>query len=507
MFKKITNRILFGYSIPLAFLLILGSLVFVSTRKALHLESEISNSEKILKTVDNLAYSTSLVLSSVRGYVLFPNNLEYKEQYEAAAAVIDEDSQTMGYLKEISNPEDNESKNTESHLNAIRQPLQTLIAESENLKQMSENIIRFVDANSVVSAKRDVQALKMDIINVQRDKILEEIDKKLQNDLEEFDRVERFLLLLVEVGTVVAILLTIAFGLWITWQLKQQMTRTIGASENLGIQVTSSATQIAASGKQLEATVAEQVASTNEVNATSKEIAATSRELVQTMDRVAQLSHSTAEVTANSQLDLVKMKDAMHQLAQATISIASKLGVMNEKANNINSVVTTITKVADRTNLLSLNAAIEAEKAGEYGAGFAVVAREIRRLADQTAVATLEIEQMVKEMQTSVSNGVMEMDKFNKEVSQYVEEVGQISEQISHAIEDVQSLTPQFAQVSQTMEEQSQGAQQIREAMEQLSEASQQTADAIRDTNTALDRLDDAARGLQLEISDFKAIV
>ena len=72
-------------------------------------------------------------------------------------------------------------------------------------------------------------------------------------------------------------------------------------------------------------------------------------------------------------------------------SVWAQLAVINERAANITSVVTTITKVADQTNLLSLNAAIEAERAGEYGQGFAVVAREIRRLADQTAVATLDI--------------------------------------------------------------------------------------------------------------------
>ena len=81
----------------------------------------------------------------------------------------------------------------------------------------------------------------------------------------------------------------------------------------------------------------------------------------------------------------------MRQLAEATTSISAKLGIISEKANNINSIVTTITKVADQTNLLSLNAAIEAEKAREYGLGFAVVAREIRRLADQTASAALGV--------------------------------------------------------------------------------------------------------------------
>ena len=87
-----------------------------------------------------------------------------------------------------------------------------------------------------------------------------------------------------------------------------------------------------------------------------------------------------------------------------------------QRTASINLAVTTIAKVADQTNLLSINAAIEAEKAGEYGKGFLVVAREIRRLADQTAVASLDIERMVKEMHSSVSAGVMEMDKFAEQV-------------------------------------------------------------------------------------------
>lgn len=287
-----------------------------------------------------------------------------------------------------------------------------------------------------------------------------------------------------------------------------KMTHSLNAlitqTQTSGIQITTSATQIAASGKQLEATVTEQLASTNEVTATAREIAATSRELVKTMEQVAQLSQGTAIAASNSQSELTDMENVMRQLAEATMSISSKLGIMNEKASNINRVVTTITKVADQTNLLSLNAAIEAEKAGEYGAGFAVVAREIRRLADQTAVATLEIEQMVKQMQGAVSLGVMEIDKFNKSVIDSVNSVGQISSQLSQVIAQVQGLTPRFQQVSQGMEEQSLGAEQISEAMQNLSDASHQTADALRETNGALGNLNEAAQGLRVQISRFK---
>jgi methyl-accepting chemotaxis protein WspA len=278
----------------------------------------------------------------------------------------------------------------------------------------------------------------------------------------------------------------------------------ISKVQQSGIAITSSTTQMAASRKQLEATLTEQIASTNEVTTTAQEIANTSEELVNTMEQITELSQSTATAANQGQDDLGRMETTMRQLAEATTSIASKLGIMSEKAHNINSVVLTITKVADQTNLLSLNAAIEAEKAGEYGAGFAVVAREIRRLADQTAVATLEIEQMVKEMQSAVSTGVMEMDKFNKEVSSSVQDVGSISHQIAQVIEQVQSITPRFELVSKSMEEQSRSAQHIREAMEQLSEGSEQTAYSLHDTHLVLERLNDAAQGLQSEISVFK---
>jgi methyl-accepting chemotaxis protein WspA len=271
-----------------------------------------------------------------------------------------------------------------------------------------------------------------------------------------------------------------------------------------GIQITTSATQIAASGRELEATVTEQVASTNEVAATAKQIAVTATQLVRTVGEVEHTSQATAKAAGDSQQELLGMEVTMRKLADATSTISAKLGVISEKANNINSIVTTITKVADQTNLLSLNAAIEAEKAGEYGMGFAVVAREIRRLADQTAVATLDIESMVREMQVAVSTGVMEMDKFTREVEQGVTDVRQISTKLESIIDQVQTLTPRFEEVSEGMEAQSQGAQQISDAMLQLTEAASQTAESLREINHAIEQLSGTSQGLRQEISHFK---
>ncbi len=286
--------------------------------------------------------------------------------------------------------------------------------------------------------------------------------------------------------------------------MTESLNTLIRQVQHSGIQVTSSATQIAASGKQLEGTLTEQVASTNEVTAATKEICATSRELVTAMEQVATISQITTTAANDSQQDLLRMETTMRQLAEATNAIATRLGVISEKANNINNIVVTITKVADQTNLLSLNAAIEAEKAGEYGLGFAVVAREIRRLADQTAIATLDIEQMVKQMQSSVSTGVMEMDKFTAEVGRSMEDVASISRQIGQIIQQVQDLNPRFEFVNQGMETQSVGAQQISDAMVQLSSTSVQSTDSLREINHAIAQLNQVAQGLRQEIARFQ---
>ncbi len=271
-----------------------------------------------------------------------------------------------------------------------------------------------------------------------------------------------------------------------------------------GIQVTSSATQIAATSKEQEATVAEQAATVNEIVATTTEISATAKELVSTMDEVSTVAEGTTNAAASGQAGLQKMESTMNQVVEASSSIAAKLEVLNEKASNINTVVTTITKVADQTNLLSLNAAIEAEKAGEYGLGFSVVATEIRRLADQTAVATWDIEQMVKEMQSAVTAGVMSVEKFSEEVRRSVDEVSAISLGLAEIIDQVQALTPRFESVHEGMQFQSQGADQIKQAVVQLSESAQQTVDSLRQSHSSIDHLNEAAHMLQTGVSKFK---
>ncbi|NVM80099.1 methyl-accepting chemotaxis protein WspA [Duganella sp. SG902] len=273
--------------------------------------------------------------------------------------------------------------------------------------------------------------------------------------------------------------------------------------QKAGIQVTTSATEIAASAKQQEATGVEQAQTSVEILATTKEISANISHLVKTMEEATSVADYTTHATADAQGNLKRMDGTMQNMVSATDSINAKLAALSEKASNINSVLTTITKVADQTNILSLNAAIEAEKAGEAGRGFSVVATEIRRLADQTSVSTWDIEQMLKEMQSAVSASVMGMDKFSEEIRRSVGEVRQVTNQLSGVMDQVQKLAPQFDQVLQGMQSQAVGAAQINETMMQLNEATQQTVESLKSTSEAVHQLQYAAGGLQSSVATF----
>jgi methyl-accepting chemotaxis protein len=270
------------------------------------------------------------------------------------------------------------------------------------------------------------------------------------------------------------------------------------------LDLNATAKQLSAAGSQQENAIGSLGASTSEVAVASRQIAVTGQELLGTMNEVAGVAAETAQVADAGRGDLAGIGETMAHLEHSTASFSERLAVIRQRAEDINMVITTITKVADQTNLLSINAAIEAEKAGEYGQGFIVVAREIRRLADQTAVATLDIERLVEQMQQAVGAGVMEMDRFAAEVKEGVDRVNGISTQFSDVIDKVHGLTARFEQVNQGMQAQAAGAGQITEALMTLKEGSHAAAAALREFKAASGHMVRSVDGLTETVSRFR---
>jgi methyl-accepting chemotaxis protein WspA len=302
-----------------------------------------------------------------------------------------------------------------------------------------------------------------------------------------------------------ALLLTglaiVAAALLAARSIATPIRRLVNHARESVITVVSAANQIAAAAREQDRSAQDHGTSTMEVAAAVNQISATGRELERRMGVVQSSAGQASALVERGQAGLVEMHQEMVELVDSTGQINARLAVVSERAANINLAVTTIAKVADQTNLLSINAAIEAEKAGEAGRGFLVVAREIRRLADQTAAATLEIERIVQEMHQGVSASVMEMDKFQEQVRRGVHDVDRISAELGEVIQTVGRLLPEFRHVHEGMTAQVLGADQIREAMTNLSEGASRTAGSVREAHQAAESLRESIDRLRDDIA------
>jgi len=272
----------------------------------------------------------------------------------------------------------------------------------------------------------------------------------------------------------------------------------ISRLQQLGFTLTSSSSEIQSASKEQESIILDQEQTTREIAKAARDISTSAKDFAHTINDMNMLAGETSHLAQNGKDSLNNMEVIMRQMVDASGSIASKLAILNEKAGNITNVITTITKVADQTNLLSLNASIEAEKAGEFGRSFRVIAREIRRLADQTAIATLDIEKIVNEMMSAVSSSVMAVDDFAQEIRTWVDQVRTLSEQLSKIIGQVQIFTSQFELVNKGMQAQSSGAEQINEAIAMLSQIAQQSTLSLHQFHRTIQELNNAANELRV---------
>lgn len=277
-----------------------------------------------------------------------------------------------------------------------------------------------------------------------------------------------------------------------TESIRQQTIRIREAADSLNDVATSivfASSQQEDAMKSLEGNVAQ-------VGVSSRQISATSQDLAVTMEGVKNAAMEASRLASAGQASLSGLQDAMQTLSRGTDSFSQKLSLISQKAKSIDSIIETITKISDQTNLLSLNAAIEAEKAGEYGRGFSVVAREIGRLANETAISTLDISEIITEMQESVVDGVKEMDHFREGVTHGVRSADDATAQLSQVITRVAYLGPEFDKVNDGMHFQSQGSQQISEAMADLNASAAKMSGSLSQFKAVTDQLYSAANKL-----------
>jgi methyl-accepting chemotaxis protein len=276
-------------------------------------------------------------------------------------------------------------------------------------------------------------------------------------------------------------------------------------------QVADNTTQVAAAASQLQgtatqiATAAEEVACQSVTVATaSEEMSATSNDISHSCTLASENSNR-ATATARGGAEVVQATlQGMHNIAERVQESARTVESLGARSDQIGAIVGTIEDIADQTNLLALNAAIEAARAGEQGRGFAVVADEVRALAERTTRATKEIGGMIKAIQDETGGAVRSMENGVREVEKGMESSRKSGEALQDIIEAINEVTMQVHQIATTSEEQTAVTGEISGNIHQITDVVSETARGAHETATAASQLSSLAADLRRVVGRFK---
>ncbi|WP_306604349.1 methyl-accepting chemotaxis protein [Azonexus sp.] len=264
------------------------------------------------------------------------------------------------------------------------------------------------------------------------------------------------------------------------------------------------AEKIALASDDVASAAEQQSDATSAMAAAIEELTVSSNHISDSARDTSQDSIAAVELSGQGSARVDQASQAIQQISDTVSDASSRIHALEERARQVSSIANVIKDIAGQTNLLALNAAIEAARAGEQGRGFAVVADEVRKLAERTSLATTEIEQMIVGIQSDTVGAVEAMNAALPEVQQGVELAASASESLRAIEEGARRTLSRIGEVADATKEQSSASTSIAQRVEQIANMVEQTTDTIRGTAATAHQLQDIAVSLKQLISRFK---
>ena len=399
------------------------------------------------------------------------------------------------------------------------------------------------EANTAIGAYKEATH-KMETQILQ---LADDIDKQMEFGLLEAARLEKKILFTIVIVSIIAIFLSIILAILIIRAVMKpldkmhemvtdiaqgegDLTRRLDASSkdefadisrmfNLFIEklhgiishISSTSNQVAAASNQLNSTAeriatgAEEVAAQSSTVATAgEEMSATSGDIAQNCQLAAEGAQRASNSAQNGAGVVERTIAVMGQIAEKVQESAKTVESLGARSDQIGAIIGTIEDIADQTNLLALNAAIEAARAGEQGRGFAVVADEVRALAERTTRATKEIGEMIKAIQKETKGAVAAMEQGVQQVEAGTIEASKSGDALRDILEQVNDVATQVHQIATAAEEQTATTSEISNNMQQITQVVQDTASGAHQSATAASQLYGNAEELQRLVRQFK---
>jgi methyl-accepting chemotaxis protein len=283
-----------------------------------------------------------------------------------------------------------------------------------------------------------------------------------------------------------------------------RMRDAIGAMTTASREVSSAAVDLHTTSRGMVTGAEEVVAQSGSVATAGEQMAATSNDIAHSCHMTAQNAERANDAALEGAQVVKRSIAAMEAIADRVKTASKTVDSLGGRSEQIGQIVGTIEDIADQTNLLALNAAIEAARAGEQGRGFAVVADEVRALAERTTRATREIGEMIKAIQKETGDAVDAMNQGVSEVENGTVEVEKSGRALESILEQIGSVTEQANQIATAAEEQTATTSEISHNMQRITDIVEQSAAGAQQTDQAASQLTRLAEELHRNVGRFR---
>ena len=274
--------------------------------------------------------------------------------------------------------------------------------------------------------------------------------------------------------------------------------------EAVGNVVSSASAELSAQIEQSDRGAAESASRLSEAATAMNEMNATVQEVAKNAGAASTASAETREKAEAGAQVVEKAVHSIEQVHQMSLELKDDMAQLNEHAQDITRIMGVISDIADQTNLLALNAAIEAARAGEAGRGFAVVADEVRKLAEKTMASTNDVGNAIKAIQESTSKSMTGVDNAVERIGEANELASRSGAALQEIVATVEATADQVNAIATASEEQSAASEEINQSIVQVNDMSKQTAEAMAEAARAVSDLAAQAQGLTDLIQDLK---
>ncbi|MBI4780760.1 MAG: chemotaxis protein [Oscillatoriophycideae cyanobacterium NC_groundwater_1537_Pr4_S-0.65um_50_18] len=471
---KLKTQIAIGYLVPISLFLTLDVFAYRNNVQRAATQKEYDRVVLLGQTLNDIGLSSGNILRAVRGYGLDPTSKRLrttKTTVEQEEKAYEEAISTLNTLI----PEANQSEDIKALVKESKRVIDE-VTESYTLMQTGQLAQGIAGVNEVVFRTTEDLRIKLEDQN-------EEAAKKLQTaDHAAAD----FLTHLLIVGTILVTMSSVVLG----WLITTLMTTKL---QQAAYNLTSSSNELVATMDEQEQVASQQAAAMNETTTTMSELEASCQQAAeQAKAAVMAASYALESVTQGSQA-VGQTQEGILTLERKVAAIAEQIIHLSAQAKQIGSISQLVSDLASQTNMLALNSAVEANRAGEHGKGFTIVATEIRKLADQSQQSAEKIKTLVVGIQKAVNSAVMATDEGSKTAKQGVQ-IAQTTDQAFVGVrEAVDQVVLNNQQVSLNLKQQVDAIRQVMQAMDVINHGAKETAVGLIQTKEGSQRLNQTA--------------